>query len=209
MGSARYDSNVIKHLANIRTSGTIVRSSPYLISRLLRSIDFSQARTVVQLGLGTGCITRELLKRLHPDARLIAIEVNRVFIDDCDIHDARLILRHACASTVRGLLADLGISQIDYVVSSLPLAIMDDGLVERILSASQSLLTDDGMFVQYQYSLSQRSALERRFRDVRVGFTLANIPPAFVYECSNVVPDEAPALIRGHTPRSAPSPASR
>lgn len=200
---------MIKHLANIRTSGTIVRSSPYLISRLLRSIDFSQARTVVQLGMGTGCITRELLKRLHPDARLVAIEVNRVFIDDCDIHDARLILRHACASTLRGLLADLGISQIDHVVSSLPLAIMDDRLVERILSASQSLLTDDGMFVQYQYSLSQRGALERRFRDVRVGFTLANIPPAFVYECSKVVPDEAPGLVRGHTPHSAPSPASR
>jgi phospholipid N-methyltransferase len=40
------------------------------------------------------------------------------------------------------------------------------------------------MFLQYQYSLTQKRALERRFREVRVGFTLANIPPAFVYECS-------------------------
>lgn len=200
---------MIKHLANIRTSGTIVRSSPYLISRLLRSIDFSQARTVVQLGMGTGCITRELLKRLRPDARLVAVEVNRVFIDDCDIHDPRLILRHACASTLRELLAGLGIAEIDHVVSSLPLAIMDDRLVERILSASQSVIADDGMFVQYQYSLSQRSALERRFRDVRVGFTLANIPPAFVYECSNMVPDEVPDLVTARTPHSEPSPASR
>ena len=57
-------------------------------------------------------------------------------------------------------------------------------LVERILAMSKSCLAPDGLFLQYQYSLSQRAALERCFGDVRVGFTLANIPPAFVYECS-------------------------
>lgn len=140
----------------------------------------------MQLGTGTGCITRELLRRLHPDGRLVAIEVNRVFADDCrHIHDPRLIIRLACASALPQLLRALGITEVDHVVSSLPLAIMDDTLVERILFQSQEWLAEDGLFVQYQYSLSQRRALERRFRDVRVGFTLANIPPAFVYECSH------------------------
>jgi len=178
-------SNLIKHIANIRTSGTIIRSSPYLISRLLRSIDFESARTVVQLGIGTGCITRELLRRLHPEARLISIEVNEVFVrDSFRIRDPRLTVRHACAGSLRRLLDDLGVGQIDHVVSSLPLAIMGPALVERILRVSQAALTPEGSFLQYQYSLSQRAALERRFADVRVGFTLANIPPAFVYECT-------------------------
>ena len=178
-------SNLIKHIANIRTSGTIIRSSPYLISRLLRSIDFERARTVVQLGVGTGCITRELLRRLHPEARLISIEVNEVFIRDTfRIRDSRLVVRHACAGSLRRLLDDLKVGQIDHVVSSLPLAIMDPVLVERILKVSEAALTPEGSFLQYQYSLSQRAALERRFADVRVGFTLANIPPAFIYECS-------------------------
>lgn len=175
----------MKHIAHIRTSGTIVRSSPYLISRLLRRIDFSRARTIVQLGIGTGCITRELLKRLHPDARLISIEINEVFVRDCHrIHDPRLIVRHACAGDLRALLDELGLDRIDHVVSSLPLAIMDDDLVERILAVSEACLEPDGLFLQYQYSLSQRAVLERWFADVRVGFTLVNIPPAFVYECS-------------------------
>jgi phospholipid N-methyltransferase len=175
----------MKHIAHIRTSGTIIRSSPYLISRLLRRIDFSRARTIVQLGIGTGCITRELLKRMHPDARLVSVEVNEVFVRDCHrIHDSRLTVRHACASDLRALLDELGIAQIDHVVSSLPLAIMDDDLVDRILAVSESCLEPDGYFLQYQYSLSQRAVLERCFADVRVGFTLVNIPPAFVYECS-------------------------
>lgn len=161
-----------------------MRSSPYLITRLLRGIDFGHARTVVQLGVGTGCITRELLRRLHPDARLISIEVNGVFVDGCHIADPRLTLRHGCAGSLPAILAELGVGQADCIVSSLPLAIMDDHLVERILAVSQDALTEDGMFVQYQYSLSQRAVLERRFGAVRVGFTIANIPPAFVYECS-------------------------
>lgn len=178
-------SDLMKHIVHIRTSGTIVRSSPYLISRLLRRIDFSRARIVVQLGIGTGCITRELLRRLHPEARLVAIEVNAVFVKDCErIHDPRLTVIHACASNLRVLLDELGLGAVDHVVSSLPLAIMDEALVERILRASEQCLAPEGLFLQYQYSLSQRSALERRFGDVRVGFTLANIPPAFVYECS-------------------------
>lgn len=141
----------------------------------------------MQFGIGTGCITRELLKRLRPDARLISIEINEVFVRDCQcIHDPRLIVRHACASELRRLLDELDIERIDHVVSSLPLAIMDDDLVERIVVASESCLECDGLFLQYQYSLSQRSLLERCFgvNNVRIGFALVNLPPAFIYECS-------------------------
>ena len=139
----------------------------------------------MQLGVGTGCITRELLRRLHPDARLIALEVNAVFVDECrDIRDDRLVLRHDCAGSLSDLLDELGVEEIDAVVSSLPLAIMPNALVDRIITASKARLAADGKFLQYQYSLSNLATLERRFPDVRLGFTLRNLPPAFVYECS-------------------------
>lgn len=180
---------MIEHIKHIRTSGTIVRSSPFLINRLLRAIDFRRARTIVQLGVGTGCITKELLDRMRPDARLLSLELNRIFVEECDeVGDPRLELRHACASSLPTIADELGIRQIDYVVSSLPLGIMDDDLVEQILIASQDRLAPHGLFLQYQYSLSQRDALQRWFAKVRVGFTLVNIPPAFVYECSGAVP---------------------
>jgi phospholipid N-methyltransferase len=183
---------LIEHIRHFRTSGTIVRSSPFLINRLLRGIEFDRARTIVQLGVGTGCITKALLDRMRPDARLLSLELNRVFVDECEeAGDPRLVLRHACASDLPGIADSLGIGTIDYVVSSLPLAIMEDDLVERILAASQSRLSPTGLFLQYQYSLSQKDVLERRFCDVRVGFTLVNIPPAFVYECSGASVPEA------------------
>ena len=150
---------------------------------------------MVQLGVGTGCITREILRRLRPDARLIAFEVNAVFVEECrNLQDDRLVLRHACAGTLEDVLQELGITEIDYVVSSLPLAIMPSDLVDRILSASQEHLAAEGKFLQYQYSLTNLGTLERRFRDVRLGFTLRNLPPAFVYECSQQPPARRASL---------------
>ena len=149
-------------------------------------MDFARARTIVQLGVGTGCITRAVLKELHPEARLLAVELNPEFVEECreEIADERLLLRQGCASELPTMLADAGIREVDYVVSSLPLAIMPPDLVERILAVSEEHLAPDGMLVQYQYSLRQRAALQRRFREVYVGFAFANIPPAYVYECS-------------------------
>ena len=73
---------MIEHIRHIKTSGTIVGSSPFLVSRMLRAIDFARARTIVQLGVGTGCITRGLLRRMRPDARLISLELNQVFVEE-------------------------------------------------------------------------------------------------------------------------------
>lgn len=183
--SRRKEPHLIRHLQHFRTSGAIAESSPSLINLLLRSIDFERAGTVVQLGVGTGVITRELLRRMRPDSRLISVEVNPVFVDaGRRIRDPRLTVRHDCAGSLLQILEELGISEIDYVVSSLPLAMMNNDLVDRILEATHGSLAADGMFLQYQYSLKHRSALERRYRDVRLSFTLRNLPPAFVYACS-------------------------
>jgi phospholipid N-methyltransferase len=49
---------------------------------------------------------------------------------------------------------------------------------------SQAALAPGGKFLQYQYSLKHHAMLQERYDDVQLGFTLANIPPAFVYECT-------------------------
>lgn len=139
----------------------------------------------MQLGTGTGCVTRALLRRMRPDARLVGVELNPVFVAECSrINDARFILRHDCASQLLRIAKDLELGEIDCIVSCLPLAIMDDTLVERILAVTHAGLGPEGTFVQYQYSLRHRRALEERYPEVRLDFTLRNIPPAFVYACS-------------------------
>ncbi len=193
----RKEHALIKHITSIRTSGTIMPSSRYLVDRLLRGIDFTQARHLVELGVGTGCVTREILRRMRPDARLISLEINPEFVTMARrrMPDPRLTLRNACASALPLILAEEGFDGVDAVVSSLPLRIMDQGVVDRILDVSRESLRPDGRFHQYQYSLSHYEQLARRYAAVGVRFTIRNTPPAFVYECTGT-DGRAPVPVR-------------
>src|SRR5215468_1962490 len=54
--------------------GSLIPSSRFLVERLLRKIDWSQAQTVVEYGPGVGTITGSMLARMHPQARLVVFE---------------------------------------------------------------------------------------------------------------------------------------
>jgi len=159
-------------------------SSRFLIDRLLRPIDFRSATSIVELGIGTGCITRTLLERMSAACVLTCVEVDEEFVQACaSISDPRLSVHHACATDLKKVLSAVGVGAVDYIVSSVPLSILDDELADDILAVAQSCLRPGGKFLQYQYSLTYLSRLTARYGDVRLGFTLRNIPPAFVYEC--------------------------
>lgn len=177
---------LIKHIQHIKTSGTLLPSSSFLVGRLIRSVDFSRALNIVELGMGTGCVTRALLKRMRPDARLISLEINEIFVQQCrSIRDRRLVLRHSCASLLSHVLEEEGLGEVDAVVSSLPLALMNDEVVDQIVESSSANLRPGGSFLQYQYSLKHLPTLTRHFPDVRIAFMPYNVPPAFVLECSD------------------------
>jgi phospholipid N-methyltransferase len=187
------EATLIQHIKDWHTSGAVLPSSRSLVARLLAGVDFPSARSIAELGPGTGCVTREILERMHPEARLVSLELNPVFVESCrSIPDSRLTVRCSCASRLPEVLDEEGIEGVDAVVSSLPLGMMDDDMVVRILRASRESLRPDGTFVQYQYSLSRHWGMKALYPSVAVRFTPFNVPPAFVYTCSTRPPDSRP-----------------
>ena len=177
-------SDSFKLIKNIKTTGTITPSSKNLVRRLLAPIDFERAGCIVELGPGSGVVTRSLLKRMHKDCVLVCLEVNNDFVNQLTrVKDSRLRVYNACASSIRQILNELGFEKVDYVVSSLPLALIDDEIVQNILVEVDSNLKEGGRFLQYQYSLANYGDVKPIFRDVKLKFTLRNMPPAFVYDC--------------------------
>ena len=63
-----------------RMLGSIIPSSRFLIKQLLQPIDWDKARVIVEYGPGVGGITAEILRRMRPDAKLVAIEMNGDFV---------------------------------------------------------------------------------------------------------------------------------
>src|SRR5437868_13777116 len=60
--------------------GSIVPSSRFLVDQVLAPIDWHCARVIVEYGPGVGTFTGEILRRMHPQAQLVAIETNRSFV---------------------------------------------------------------------------------------------------------------------------------
>src|SRR5262245_53991300 len=92
--------------------GSIVPSSRFLVDQVLASIDWERARVIVEYGPGVGTFTDEILRRMHPEARLIAIEMNQSFVRFLcrSLRDPRLHVEHSSAADVQLVLQKLGCS---------------------------------------------------------------------------------------------------
>ena len=67
-------------LRHPRMLGSVVPSSRFLISRILRQADWARTRVVVEAGPGVGTLTTGILDRLHRDGTVVAFEMNRTFV---------------------------------------------------------------------------------------------------------------------------------
>src|SRR6478672_5619723 len=52
--------------------GSLIPSSSFLVNDLLSQVEFSRARVIVEYGPGVGTFTQEILRRMRPDAFLVA-----------------------------------------------------------------------------------------------------------------------------------------
>lgn len=169
---------------NIKQAGTIAQSSRFLIRKMLLPVDFSKAKVIVELGAGNGCITKAILDKMQPDAKLLSFEVNPKFIGLLnDIDDDRLHVIADSAEKIPEYLEQHQATHTNAIVSGLPLAIFPKELNSNIMNAIKTTLTDEGVYTQFQYSLASFGMLKKQFGSVRRDFTPLNIPPAFVYIC--------------------------
>lgn len=172
-------------LRSLKTSGALFPSSRFLASKLLKGIDFKDAKLIVEFGPGNGKITKAILSRLQPDATLIVFEINDNFYDQLlAIKDSRLVVVKQSANLVIDVIKSFGFDRADYIISSLPLTNIPRAITDSILSNAFISLRPKGHFYQYQYSLSYYATLKTTFNNnVSLGFEPLNLPPAFVYSC--------------------------
>jgi phospholipid N-methyltransferase len=170
-------------LAHPRQVGAVLPTSRAAVRDMLDMADVPSARLVVELGAGTGVQTGEILARLQPDARLVAVEIDprlaQLLEDRYD--DPRL---QVVRDSAENLDAHLDGEQADVLVSALPYTSLEQGLRHRILDSLPRALAPHGVALVIQYSPVMESELRRRFRSVRRRISLWNVPPAFLFACS-------------------------
>jgi len=170
-------------LRNPKEVGSVIPSSRFLTRRVLRCGDVESARVIVELGSGTGVLTREILRRMPSDARLLAIEINPEFIEHLrrKISDPRLSLYHGSAADMEKALEQIGCESADLVVSGIPFSTLERGLGRRTLEAAKRVLAPSGRFVAYQFRSHVRRMAEPLFGPAEIHPELLNLPPMRVY----------------------------
>lgn len=172
-------------LLHPRRTGSAVPSSRFLVRRMMKHVDFTRARVIVEFGPGLGCMTRELLRHAGDSTVIISIDNNPHFarILRRRFPDPRLRVCLASAADLRLVLARLGVERADCIVSSLPFANLSTDLRHEILARSVDVLAPGGRFVAFQYRRVLLPALRAAFDSVHSEYEPLNLPPAYVFRC--------------------------
>lgn len=161
---------------------SITPSSRFLEARIVEQAGLQAARSVVELGPGTGGTTRALLRAMPADARLLAIELTPAFARAvATIRDARLQVHQGSAEDILEALDLHGIGQPDVVVSGIPFSSMPGQTGSRILGAVRAALPPGGVFVAYQLRATVAELAAPFFGDPEERWEFRNIPPLRVF----------------------------
>jgi phospholipid N-methyltransferase len=174
-------------LKNPGRTGSVIQSSPVLADKMLSKIDFQGAKCIVELGGGSGVITKKILQKMRPDCVLLCFEIEPALAEKLkNIRDSRLVVIDDCAEKIDIYLKYHGFQKADCIVSGLPLASLPPKTSRSILKTIYAYLPAGGQYVQFQYSLAHLRQIKYLFSSVAISFVFLNFPPAFVYVCVKI-----------------------
>jgi len=191
---------------NYQTTGAIAPSSRWLAAALSRYVrEPGSNRHVLEVGPGTGAVTRAIVTALAPGDRFDLVELNDAFVERLRDKFAADPAFQAVADRTRILhqrIEDLPAEpQYDLAISGLPLNNFAVEDVERILAALRKVIKPGGTLSFFEYvairrakgmigGTSDRQRLQGiaqvlsslcAAHEIRRDCVLSNLPPAWVH----------------------------
>ena len=180
-----------KFLRHGTAIASLAPSSKWLSRATVRNIDWERAKVLVELGAGTGPITKVLAEKARPGCQVIVLERDADF--------ARLLrgrfesradftIIEGDVRDLAGMLSDRGIGRVDHVISGLPVPSFSKGLQRDLFKAVGAVLDRAGTYNQItELPLVYWRFYKQFFRDVRFRFEPRNFPPAGAYYCRGLI----------------------
>ncbi|MDX1974273.1 MAG: rRNA adenine N-6-methyltransferase family protein [Rickettsiales bacterium] len=165
--------------------GAVVPSSRSLARAIAQQVDLSKPGVVIELGAGTGAVTHALLEAgVSPD-RLVVVERDKGMHAILCSHFRELTILQADACELVSVLQQGGVTQVNAIVSSLPLLSMPAPLRLQIEEQMAHAIDEHGTIIQFTYGrrspLGRSDARKLSLRGHKVRTVLANLPPAHIW----------------------------
>ena len=169
-------------LQNPRKIGAIVPSSPNLAKAMAQSLPKSPSGIILELGGGTGPVTRALLES--------GIDTDRLVVIERDFHLYQLLKeKYPKVKIIQGdvlhltsLLKAQGIANVSGIVSSLPLLAMSKDIQMEIGRQCFAVLPKGAPFIQFTYGFfPPLPKIDSNIHVKREKSILLNVPPATIW----------------------------
>ena len=72
------------------------------------------------------------------------------------------------------------ISKADYIISGIPFSSIPKNITEQILENTKKIMSNESMFITFQYSMFKIKTFQKHFKILRKKFTFFNVPSAYV-----------------------------
>jgi len=175
-------------LKNPLKVGAIAPSSPELASKMLDDIEPDENNVVLELGVGTGAITKHLQKILPNKNSYLGIELDKSLVKTLNrnYEDLQIVCANACdAYSVHN---KSGLGKVSYIICCLPFVSLPNEVGERILGQVDRFMQKGCTFRTFQYAHGYYMPSAIKLREImrnhygksrRSKLIVKNVPPAY------------------------------
>lgn len=168
--------------------GSIAPSSPELASKMIEGIVPNADNVVLELGVGTGAITK-FLQEIVPDEKSylgIELDGNLVKTLRTKFPDMKIVRGNAC--DLEKIHQKSGVGKVSSIICCLPFVSLPNEVGEKILSEIDKFMQQGCMFRTFQYAhgyympsaIKLREYMRDRYgKSRRSKLIVKNVPPAY------------------------------
>lgn len=174
---------ILKALRNPRQLGAVAPSSRHLGALLARYITLDDESPLIELGGGSGSLTRALIKAGINPAQIYVVELDKELASYLKSAIPQVNVIHGNATELGQILPPEIIGKAQRIVSGLPMINIPEPIRRQILESCFQIMAPGGAFLQYTYS--PRSSINAKVYQLdkkRLGTTFLNLPPATIWQ---------------------------
>ena len=175
-------------LKNPLKVGSIAPSSPELAQQMCAGIRPGENNVVLELGVGTGAITKVLQEVVPSRTSYLGIELDRNLVKSLKNNFPNLKIVRGNACDAASIYQKTGFGKVGYIICCLPFVSLPNEIGELILTEIDKFMEHGCVFRTFQYAhgyyfpsaIKLREHMRNRYGKAKKSpLVVKNVPPAY------------------------------
>jgi phospholipid N-methyltransferase len=175
-------------LKNPLKVGSIAPSSPELAQKMVEGIRPTDESVVLELGVGTGAITKVLQEIVPSRESYFGIEIDKTLVKllKGNFPDLKIVRGNACDAF--SIYQKSGFGRVGYIICCLPFVSLPNDVGEQVLGEIDKFMEQGCLFRTFQYAhgyyfpsaIKLREHMRNRYgKSKKSKLVVKNMPPAY------------------------------